>query len=56
MPRPHGPLSEFPTASGACEPSHEGDIGGAVDFYLGTEGRKRSDDGGGIRVLDVEGR
>jgi hypothetical protein len=26
-----------------------------VDFYLGPEGRKRSNDGGGIRVLDVEG-
>jgi hypothetical protein len=48
-------LSEFPTAPGACEPSHEGGIGGGADFYFSAEGRKRSNDGGGIRVFDVEG-
>jgi hypothetical protein len=54
-PGAQGLLSEFPTAPGTCEPSHEGGIGGGVDFYLGAEGRERSNDGGGIRVLDVEG-
>jgi hypothetical protein len=51
-----GLLSEFPTAPGACEPSHEGGIGGGADFYFSAERPKRTNDGGGIRVLDVEGR
>jgi hypothetical protein len=54
--RAQGLLSEFPTAAGTCEPSYEGRIGGGVDCYFSSEGGKRSKDGGGIGVLDVEGR